>query len=252
MIAELTPNGPIICDLPYTPQTVPLFYWLSHRKGLYGLSRTKCLPHLPNWRDRLRRAIDPAWLGIRPADFALCAGTVAEQHPLIGPTTTILRTCAPDVFRMDDVTLDPPYAQPYAVFLDEGIAEPHRDYALIGRKPPSALQYVKELHEAFDKIGMKVICSYRKAGEGRGTANLVYHAALVLAHSSTAVSFAMLFKKRIGIIQLPCFTGRPEARHTQAMARALNEDYITLYLGTPTAMTLKRRPDELLREYLNG
>lgn len=253
MLAEITPTNPLLISESYRPSTLPLFFALSRRKAPYGISRTHCLPHQPSWRFLLRNAVDPAWLGIRQADFAICAGTVAMHHPLIGERTTILQTCAPDVFRMDEVKPDPPYPQPYAVFLDEAITEPHRDYRTLAYAPPAASQYVAELHNEFAKVGIPVISSYRTPGEGSGTANLVFHSSLVLAHSSTAVSFAVLFKKPIKILNLPCFKGRPEERHATAMSWALmHEDYVKRYLGTPEAMLAKRRPEELLEEYLYG
>ena len=256
-MTTLTLTEPILVDLPYTPATLPLFWWLSWRRAPYGLVRTKCLPHVPSWKFHLRNAVDPAWMGIRQADFAICAGTVAMHHPLIGERTTILQTCAPDVFRMDEVKPDPPYPQPYAVFLDEAIAEPHRDYRTLGYAAPPAAQYVKELQIEFAKLSMPVISSYRMRGEGSGTANLVFHSEIVLAHSSTAVSFGVLFKKPITILNLPCFKGRLEERHARAMNDALcsastmrrYEEYIIRYLGTPEAMLARRRPEQLLKEY---
>lgn len=250
MIPIIHETGTILINVNYRLSTIPFFWALSRRHGRWGFQRVHCLPEPSSWKTTLKYALDPRLFGIRDADFAICAGTVAERYPLIGPSTTILRTCAPDVFRLHEVKPNPPYRQPYAVFLDEEIAPPHRDYEILGRRPPDAHIYRQEmdqlLKEMVDVIHMPIITAFQARQE---TPNLVYHSSYVLAHSSTAVSFAVLWNKPLEILIPLCLRGRPEGRNAQAMKTALAkgyQDYTTLYIGTPEAMKHPLTPQELL------
>lgn len=102
----------------------------------------------------------------------------------------------------------------YAVFLDEDIIN-HSDLFLEGlNKPVTEIQYYKSLKFFFNKIenesGIKVKIAFHPKRKKEipnllkefiytfeNTAELVMNSKLVLAHSSTAISFAVLFKKPI-------------------------------------------------------
>jgi hypothetical protein len=256
MIPVLTETGPLVVNLTYRLRTLPFFWALSRRPGPWGLQRTGCLPEPPSWRIWLRYGVDPGLVGIEAADFAICAGTLARHHPLIGARTVMLDTCAPDVFRVEEVKPDAPYRKPYAVFLDEAIDEPHRDYATLGLTPPERWAYRFEmdalLKEFADVLNMPIITAYRERGD---TPNLVFHSSYVVAHSSTAISFAVLFNKPVKIVIPACLENRPEGANARAMKAALElgyTNYTLKYLATPEAMKKKKRPEQLLEDYLHA
>ncbi len=259
---------PVIVKLPYTPENIPIFRALSRRKAPWGLHRTQCLPHLPSWKLRLRDWIPPAVFGIRHADFVICAGTEGAKHPLIGENTARLWTCAPDVFRLSEMTEIPPHPKPYAVFLDEANDMPHPDYTN-GMKPPNHVAYCSELFDIFDSIEKETqlpiiiaahpqrrdyVAPWRINYQGM-TPNLVAHADLVIAHSSTALSFAVMMKKNIKLVIPPCLIGRPEQRNIEAMGQALAKgcgDYMERYLATSACFGNRRTVQEATESYFNG
>ena len=243
----LTETEPIVADITYGPRSVPLFFALSRRRGPWGIQRLHCLPEPPSWKAWLRALIPPWLMGIHYADFAICAGREAERHPLIGPQTEIRRTVAPDVRRLQEVTPTPPHPQPYAVFLDEGIDVPHPDYVRLQYAPPNKYEYLTQLkqllHAIEQELGVRMVIAMhpcRPAGLGSvwwsfvpatETPNLVAHAALVVAHSSTSVSFAVLLGKPVRILIPDCLKGRPEEANAKAMRAALAQgDYVRRYL----------------------
>jgi hypothetical protein len=250
---ELTWAGPVLARLSYRPQTWLLFLALSWRPGQWGLRRLQVLPEPPrSWARRLFDAI-PVWLlGLRYADFALCAGTEAERHPLIGPQTVILRACAEDVFKLNRRAMESPaIPRPYAVFLDEAIDLPHPDYRRLHLTPPDSTTYRAELTDILATSPCPVIeAPHPCRGVPTDTMNLIAHAAFVLAHSSTAVSLAVLLGKPVRIIIPDCLKGRQEGRNALAMQAALARgDYLTRYLGTPEAIAKKVTPEQALEAY---
>ena len=253
----------IIMKLP-----LKLKYWKDYRalNGLpWGLHRTQCLPgERRNWLWK--------YAGIRPADFVICAGTEGERHPLIGPKTVKLRTCAPDVFRLEEFSPDRgiPFSTPtpYLVFLDEATDVPHPDYTALGLQPPDSKTYLKELQVAFYRsewvMQLPIVIAAHPARPrhlmhvfdrpcyGDHVTALIRGATRVLAHSSTSIGMAVMLNKPIEIVELLCLLGRPEGRLMIAMKKALARgDYATRYLGTPEALAKPRRPAELLKEYLD-
>lgn len=243
----LTETMPLTVDITYSLRTLPLFWWLSRRHGEWGITLTKCLPTPPSWKASLRQRIPPWLFGIRYADFAICAGSEAEQHPLIGPSTKITRTVAPDVLRLKEVNGERPYDDAYAVFLDEAIDVPHPDYRRLNYAPPHKYTYLTQVKQLLNDIaqqtGLRMVIAMHPARPGglgsvwwsfmpsMETPNVVAHASLVLAHSSTAVSFAVLLGKPVRIIIPDCLKGRPEGRNALAMQAALDRgDYRRRYL----------------------
>ena len=264
VIHAVPDSGIVLVNLPCAWSKLRQLSW---RKGIrWGLLRITCLPRplrsLAAW---LYHALPICMFGVRHADFVLCAGTEGANHPLVGPETMQLHTCAPDVFHRDDGVSDRAvFPEPYAVFLDEAIAVPHPDYALLHQTPPDSRVYDRELIDAFQRARLS-----HASGDNLPimhaphpsqvslhsadwhTPNLVAHASWIVAHSSTAVSFAVLRNKPITILHLPCLQGRSEGRHAHAMEAALKNyaDYTQRYLGIPEAMAAKRTPMEALAAY---
>ena len=216
----------LLVKTAYTPRNIGVFRAVSHRQGPWGLHRVQCLPESHgSWKRWLRNAT-PQWLtGIRPADFAIVAGTAAEEHPLIGPQTDLIKTDAPDVFLAQEIG-PRPFKHRYAIFLDEDIEGPHQDYHRLRYAPPEVWAYRLEMEQMLERVtrrtGLLVHRAYRENGQ---TPTLVAHAELVLGHSSTAFSFAVLFDKPAQVLIPDCFHGRPEERHALAMQEAL-KDYV--------------------------
>ena len=217
-------TAPLIVKTAYHPRNIRIFRAISQRPGPWGLHRVQCLPESHgSWRRRLRDAIPPWALGIRPADFAVVAGTEAEQHPLIGPKTNLIKTDAPDVFRAQQVG-PRPFKHRYALFLDEDIEGPHQDYGRLSYSPPDAWTYRFEMEQLLKHVAIKTSLPVHRAYRENGqTPTLVAHAELVLGHSSTAFSFAVLFDKPTQVLIPDCFHGRPEERHALAMQEALKD-----------------------------
>ena len=237
-------------------------YWKTYRSlnGFkWGLHRIQCLPgERHNWLWK--------YAGIRPADFALCAGTEAEKHPLIGPHTAILRCCSPEVFRLDEIDNEAP-PHPYMVFLDEATDLPHPDYARLRRTPPDRITYLMQLDSVLKRLEWRyelpIVIAQHPARRGpfplkdypahnNVTPTMIAHASCVLAHSSTSIGVAVLLKKPIEIIELLCLLDRPEGRLMIAMKHALaRSDYATRYLGTQEVLAKPHKAGEVLLEWLN-
>ena len=214
----------LLVKLAYQPRNLKAFRCVSQRRGPWGLHRVQCLPEgHGSWKRCLRDAIPPWTLGIRPADFVICAGTMGEVHPLIGPKTERIWTDAPDVFRAQQVG-PRSFKHRYALFLDEDIEGPHQDYQRLGYAPPDAWSYRFEMEQLLKHVALKTSLPVHRAYRENGqTPTLVAHAELVLGHSSTAFSFAVLFEKPTQVLIPDCFHGRPEERHAIAMQEALKD-----------------------------
>ena len=224
-VEECPDTAILIVKTAYQLHNLGLFRAVSKRRGPWGLHRVQCLPESHgSWQRRLRDAIPPWLLGIRQADFVICAGTESVKHPLIGPQTDLIWTDAPDVFRAQHIG-PRPWTNRYALFLDEEIDHPHADYGTLRYSPPDAWAYRFEMERLLDRVeqqtGLTVHWAYRENGN---TPTLAAHADLVLGHSSTAFSFAVLFNKPTRVLIPDCFRGRPELAHALAMQEAL-QDY---------------------------
>lgn len=265
-------KGPVLVPFSYTPDTYHLFRLLSQRDEPYGLLLHGTIPLMsPRYKYWLKR-LSVYISDVRYADFAICAGSVSLDHPLIGTRTAIYPAMAPDCERVENLNRQPlPSFSPYALFLDEAIEMPHPDYALIGRTPPNGPTYELQMRTMFDTIerslGMDIIIAahpcrplndwrlYNQVTYYRNTPALTYHAAVVLTHCSTAVSYAVICGTPVCCVLPKCLRDRPEGSGTQAMATALNAPLIEhqgLTINSPTRIPLisHKQYDEYYRRYL--
>jgi len=106
----------------------------------------------------------------------------------------------------------------YAVFLDEDMVN-HADYSLLNIKPPATAEYYypalsKFLKKFESQTGLKVKIAFHPRYENKNIPNLlkdfeynfhktpefVMNSSITLAHQSTSLSYAILFKKPITIL----------------------------------------------------
>jgi hypothetical protein len=188
--------------------------------------------------------------GIRPMDFLLLAGTEARARvPEQGAKTRILWTHSMDVEAARAMPPSPVEGlapNSYCVFLDEFVPF-HPDYPRYNYTYPcTADQYYPLLCRFFDDVekrtGVTVIIAAHPRSEydkhpdyfgGRkvikgATPHLVRHAEFVMAHMSTSISSAVIFKKPMIFIDAVFFQGRFESPTIQAMAALFGKKTITL------------------------
>lgn len=139
----------------------------------------------------------------------------------------------------------------YAVFLDENEVF-HPDYKISGITCPTSREsYYTKLNSFFTKIETSfnlevIIASHPRATydekdkinlfKGRtvianDTAGLVKNCAFVLTHSSTSVSFAVLFRKPVVVATFSDYSNKPSrAASIKAMADALGQKVVDMSL----------------------
>jgi hypothetical protein len=154
----------------------------------------------------------------RSLDFVVVAGSVAESKcvDIAHSSAAVIRAHSFDYdLFLGEISSSPSpiFKEPYAVFLDE-YAPFHPDYQLLLSKPHVLpLDYYPDLNRYFDRFeansGLKVvIAAHPKADYDREgspfadrpvllgcTSELVRSSSAVLLHSSTSVSFPVLYKK---------------------------------------------------------
>lgn len=163
---------------------------------------------------RINRLLLRALPDQRP-DFALVAGSWWQHDPRFNGARRKIEAHSFDYERLletESSNTSPLVAGKYAVYLDEDISD-HEDNAEMDMAAPaSAARFYPALSALFDafeaRAGMRVvIAGYpSRAAEppGRfgarevvynGSAELIRHADLVFAHASTAISFAVLWRR---------------------------------------------------------
>ena len=165
-----------------------------------------------DWINTTIARLPPRWLGIRPADFVVRGGHKSElPHRLIAPTTRVIRAHTMDYERHRGL----PAVKPgrFAVFIDEYMPF-HPDIALLNTHSPEPPEvYFAKLRGLFDAVerdlGLPVVIAANPRADyadkpdlfgGRkivqhATGRLVAECALVIAHRSTAIGFAVMAKK---------------------------------------------------------
>ncbi len=163
-------------------------------------------------------------LGITPAKYYLVGGMIASKSTsnyYISNETTVIYAHSMDYDRYLDMEASQPAelnCTKYCVFIDDYLPF-HPDYAVIGLKNPcSENNYYPALNKFFDyvekKFNLKVIIAAHPRSDYNlhpnlysdrtiisGKTNyLVRDAEFVIMHSSTAISYPVLFKKRILLI----------------------------------------------------
>ncbi|MBI5233266.1 MAG: hypothetical protein HY880_02820 [Deltaproteobacteria bacterium] len=194
-------------------------------KGLAVFSPRSIFHMLSSWAVLIliKRGI---WLK-RPAFFFTAGSVSMKKASLVFPSSSVKAIPAKDMERSlkamsrvdrGHVSL-PQY--PYIVYLDQGIHD-SPDAKLLGYSTVDANIFFKKMNSFFERIesatGMKVIvaaspkCRYRGDEYGkRGifyglTAELVYRSQMVIAHSTTAMNFALIMKKPLVLIFLKEFS----------------------------------------------
>jgi hypothetical protein len=156
-----------------------------------------------------------------------------------------------------------------AVFLEEGVTG-HRDFTLLGIQPVPEGPYLDVMRRLFDEIeertGLRVVVAAhpdsgyvpgskafgdREIVRGR-TVELVAESDLVIAHLSTAVSFAVLFRKPLLFVVTETMVATGYAGQADAMAGMLGLPVLRLREHAPLPAELglpESVPEEAYRSY---
>lgn len=266
-IAQLLPSSLVVCTITYQWDSLPIYRALSRAGITYAAVVTNKVPvpkitrNLPSILDRVKRSSARqllgalfsripfrAW-GIRPAMFLLAGGAKSiqrtHQYPMDHDTKIIwAHTRDYDVYlneRDRPVQID----QRMGVFLDEYLPF-HPDYVQAGLPPPSGPDsYFPALRRFFDLMehacGLKIVIAAhpsanydehadyfggRQIVKGK-TLELIRKSSCVIAHESTALNFAVLFRKPLLFITTDEIERNPrEARFIHAMASWLGKTVI--------------------------
>lgn len=191
---------------------LPLDKYRQTIKDRYSLSnrsiKTICLKIIRKCVKSLRREMSEGCL----YDIAICGGECDCSHA---------KLCIHSHSRDYDLYLNAGesfFDYKYVVFLDNGVFS-HPDYKIHNISPHSTAQsYCRSINNLFDRLecelGLKVIISAHPSSSldelkeyysryqvvQNSTPELVRDSALVIAHDSTAISFAVLWKKPLLII----------------------------------------------------
>lgn len=236
-IAALTPSCFVVCIVAYRLRSFSLYRALSRAPVRYCIEMTNVIPGVGavgNPKSVLARIgqsspsqlldaffsrVPFRWLGIRPAALLLAGGTCSERKVPAYPGDRETRTLW--AHKLDyDVYLNErdrpvPVDAKLGVFLDEYLPF-HPDYDRLGLTAfSSADAYYPALRRFFDFLereqGVRIVIAahpHSRYGDhpdyfgGRPvlkgqTLELARKAGFVIAHSSTALNFAVLFRKPV-------------------------------------------------------
>ena len=182
-----------------------------------------------DWKDgkikplnSLIHRIPRAWLGIRPADFAVYGGKISAYWTKVYPKSINTRAIFAHSMDYDVFKAAVPKmleSEPIAVFIDENTCF-KRDSAYWGIKEPEVEVYYPKLCRVFDRIeqefGLRVVIAANPRANYKGqeqllgnreifyqaTAAQVARASLVIAQRSTSIGYAVLTNKPIFLITL--------------------------------------------------
>jgi hypothetical protein len=271
-LSGLRANDAVICLLGYEPSTWDLFRALSRSKAPYAIMPGGNLPAPEGPRPPLTPArifnalymrAPMAALGLRPAALAVYLGGEGarrSRHP-IGPGTEEIwgHSLDYDLYLSAEGTAAP---SGKAVFLDE-YGPYHPDYTRTERRPYSTPEIyyaaLRGFFDAFEKAtGLAVVVAahprscYEEHPDyfgGRpvvrgGTIKLVRNADAVIAHSSTAVAFAVLYRKPVVFAASAPQLASPDGLLICAMARSLAKSVIDLALPVPADWKEELKTDE--------
>lgn len=200
------------------------------------------------WRNIVER-VPPLALGVRAYDFILASGIRSlDGIKIMGERTKVLWSHSFDyeLYLKERLSGADIESGEHVVFLDEYVPF-HQDYVFQGIAPPvTAEEYYPALVRFFEKIEQLtgktvVIAAHPRSNYDRHpdyfgdrkvilgqTPRLVSSAALVLSHSSTAISYAVLAKKPVVFITFSKFWNRFEGSLARTMSRLLNKVPITI------------------------
>jgi len=209
-----------------------------------------------DWLNSVIARLPPRWLGIRTADFVVRGGAKSVlPHRLIAPGTRVIAAHSMDYERYR--ALPSAKAGRFAVFIDEYLPF-HPDLALLNTDSPEPPElYFANLRALFDKVerdlGLPVVIAANPRADYAGrpglfgdrklvqhaTGRLVAESALVIAHRSTAIGFAVMASKPLMIAATRAIYRHSAHRPVfDAISAALNKP-ITFY-DDAAALDLRR------------
>jgi hypothetical protein len=150
-----------------------------------------------------------------PYDLVFTAGEAARRHHL----NDAVAIAQIHHFDLDaahkGVAVPASIPERYIVFIDDYLPF-HPDFSALGSRTIEPQAYYKALNEFFGKVetesGLPVVIAAHPKGvyetnrfggralQSGATNSLVEHATLVLAHASTAISFAVIFRKPVWLL----------------------------------------------------
>ncbi|MBP7055364.1 MAG: class I SAM-dependent methyltransferase [Candidatus Omnitrophica bacterium] len=268
MISNLEKSVFVMSMLFYGPKTFQIFKAITKAKLKYAIFAANAIPNInvrktkedifrklrkmkpKNLLDRICMELPFYLMGIKPATFLLAGGansTIAfTRFPVNANTKTIwMHSLDYDIYlqeRRTNCLID----NKMGVFLDEDVCF-HPEYVRMGEPPFStAGKYFSILTRFFDDIkdryGVEITIAahprskYEDFGDffsGRQvtrwrTAELVKKSAFVIAHSSTSISFAVLFRKPIIFITTDDLENSPQGGLIKTMAMQFNKKPINI------------------------
>lgn len=224
----------------FTGNTVPMS--MAANVGIWNRIRSQ---RLASTVDAAVSRVPLRWRGANPAAFVIAGGRRSlEASTLVASSTRVVWAHSMDYdlcLRENLLPADAYDERPSAVFLDEFVPY-HPDYIVNRlRTPVTADEYYPSLCRFFDDLERKlnlsvVIAAHPKARYensdsrfgGRPvlfgqTAGLVRRSKLVIAHSSTAISFGVLFKKPMVFVTSKPLQDSWLGEHIALMARLLGQ-----------------------------
>jgi hypothetical protein len=153
------------------------------------------------------------------------------------------------------------------VFIDEA-ATHHSDFSLFGIKPAESKSYFLKMNQFFEFVemntGLKVVIAAHPRSNyesmpdvfaGRDvikgkTIELVSKSKLVLMHMSTALSYAVLFKKPVTFIKIPGMKNNDQLNlMVETMATSIGSNPIDLGVDKDEILSALLRPECFLDKY---
>lgn len=209
----------------------------------------------------LLHRVPATWLGISPASYLFLGG---EKSAVLGKVHRYIvssKTEAIWVHQLDfelyldeeTAPSDPVTPTAYAVFLDEHMPY-HWELAARGWGAISATEYYAQINRVFleveERLGLTVVVAAHPSADyatrgnpfhGRrllqdSTVSLVRGAQLVLAHSTTALNFAVLYEKPIVMLKPPGLSGTILGVVFDSMAQALRLTPVDMSEADSTAI----------------
>ena len=269
-IYKLSPKKTLVVTfLSYQIKTIEIYQALSFRNILYASVASGSLPspvtskrNVINyilWKlskqplSLIRGIVNrlpPQWLGVKPMNFVLSGGEKAVKRKPTDIKTNTIHACTfdYDLYLAEKFSSDSQY-EGNIIFLDEYLPF-HSNYLQMGVTAPcKPEEYYPPLVTFFERVeaalNSKIVIaahprsSYEKNPDYFGgrkvlrgmTSRLVKQSKCVIAHGSTAISFAVLYEKPVLLVTLNAiqnYKGYPLAQYYEAMANSLGKKPINL------------------------
>lgn len=259
-LAALGPSDFVFSLVGYGLGSLALYRALSAGRARYATLMWAALPAAvgPKPPFDARRALNallmrlpPALVGVRPPAFVVAAGEGAvRRRPPVTAATEVVWAHSLDY----DLFLSLPPAAGAArgaVFLDEDVPY-HSDYVHLGIPPYStAERYYPAMSRLFDRVEAGLGAPVTVAAHPRAvydarpqaygprpivagrTAELVRDSALVIAHASTSINLAVLYRKPVLLVTTEDLDASPEGALIAAFGTALGRPVWNLDRDAP-------------------